>query len=472
MDSIFQFYTNSVFVTCIFVFGAIVLHFFLRKRPSSQLYLIWLFVLVRLLVPLSINTDSEFGAYTIPQKVNKVMSNNSIKSPSDILITDNANRIETPNKVNYYLIFQVVWFLGIICFIIYYFLKMLLLNKKMKSSFRLTEYKNVWMWNDNTGACVIGLFHPRIYVPLGCKGESLDIIVRHEAQHIKHFDYLFVYLFYFALALNWYNPLVWIAYKMAIQDVEKACDERVLFNSTVGERQAYARVLVELFKDTSAKSVVVGFGTSNIMKRIKNIGENKPKKTICTVFIVLICCSFFGVCAMLHVKTDYQKVVSAIGREQIGASIPSVIYADSDKCIFYDYHGVFIYDFTTKKMSDYIAFSEIGFSSNIQGDNATFVLSRESGKIVYITNYTKLYVYDCKGKRGNLLDYSTTNMPTDTVDSLQVSDETENNAISQIYTLENNTKLYWKYKGSEGDYSGLRLTLNKNGNIEEYTIFK
>ena len=479
MDNIFEFYINSAFITCIFVLGAIVFHFFLRKRPSSQLLLIWFFVLIRLLVPLSINVESEICAYTIPQEITNVMSNSSNNLLSNTAIPDgvdveevNNNKIRKQNQIDYYLICQVVWLIGILFFIIYYLLKMFWLNRKIKYSIRLTKYKNVWMWNDNTGACVIGLFRPRIYVPLGCEGPSLDIIVQHETQHIKHFDYLFVYLFYFALAINWYNPLVWIAYKMAIQDVEKACDERVLLNSTVDERRAYARVLLELFKDTSAKSMIVGFGTSNIKKRIKNIGENKQKWKIYTIFIILICCCFLSICALFHIKTDEQKIVDTIGKEEIGSSMPEVIYADSNICIFYDYHGVFVYELSTQKLSDYIAFSEIGFSSNMQGDNTTFAFSGDSGKKVYITNYTKLYIYDCDEERGNLTDYSAINMPQSSLDSLQVIDEPENNAISQSYILANNAKLYWKYEGSEGRYSGLRLIFDKNGDIEEYTIFR
>lgn len=475
MDSIFEFYITSAFMTCIFVLGAIVFHFLFKKRPSSQLLLIWFFVLIRLLVPLSIDIESEICAYTIPQEIANVMSNSSNNLLSETVITDGVeegNGDKTANQVNYYLIFQVVWFIGILFFIIYYLLKMLFLNKKIKYSSKLKKYKNVWMWKDNTGACVIGLFRPRIYVPLGCEGPNLDIIVRHETQHIKHFDYLFVNLFYFALALNWFNPFAWVAYKMAIQDVEKACDERVLLNSTVDEKRAYARVLLELSKDTSAKSMIIGFGTSDIKQRIKSIGENKQKRKIYTILILLLCCCFLSFCALFHIKTEDQNIADTIGKEEIGSSMPEVIYADSNICIFYDYHGVFVYEFSTRRLSDYIAFSEIGFSSNMQGDNTTFAFSGDSGKKVYITNYTKLYIYDCDEERGNLTDYATINMPQGSLDSLPVLDEPENNAISQSYILANHAKLYWKYEGSEGCYSELRLIFDKNGDIEEYTIFK
>lgn len=477
MDNIFQLYICSTLVTCIFVSSTLVLRFFLRNKPSSQLYLIWIFVLIRLLFPFSLNLDTELCTYTAPQEITSFIPNNdtlaSSKSSSNAI--EDSNRNKKINKVNYYLIFKIIWYSGVICFVMYYLLKMFLLKKKTKSSFHLSEYNNVWMWNDYTSACVIGLLHPKIYIPLGCEGESLAFILRHEEEHIKHIDYLFVHLFYFALALNWYNPLAWFAYKTAIQDVEKACDERVLFNSTVKERQAYARVLVDFYKNVSSKYVIMGFGGSNIMKRIKNIGENKKNKKFFSVLILLICSTFLGICAIFHIKTDDQKIANVMGKEKIGVTVPSILYADDDKCIFYDYHGVFIYEFNENKLSDYVSFSEIGFSSNIQGDNATFAFSGNEGKTVYITNYTKLYIYDCNKKNGNLTEYSAINMPETSIDSLQVSEKSEdntNNAVSQIYITKNSTKLYWTYEGDEGIFSELRLILDKNGHIKNHAIFK
>lgn len=479
MENLFQFYTNSEFITCIFLFGVIVFHFLLRKKPSSQLYFIWLFVLIRLLMPYSLSVDWKFGEYTIPQEITGILSENDNEALHD-MSNDNGlqNNVEDDNEagnintVNFRLCFQVIWFVGVLCFAIYYLLRMVLLNSKIKRSSKVKGYKNVWMWKDHTGACVIGLFHPRIYVPQGCTGNSLDMIVRHEVQHIKHYDYLFIYLFYCGLALHWYNPLVWMAYRMAIQDVEKACDERVLFHSTLNERQTYARVLVDFYKEASVKSVTLGFGTSDIKKRIKSIGEHKKKKRIYTVIIIVVCCICLGICSLFHVKSETQKIGYTIGKDKIGVSIPSVIYADMDKCIFYDYHGVFIYEFNDKVLSDYLPFSEIGFSSSIQGDDASFAFSEDKGRVVYITNYTKLYVYETSKQSGHLIDYSENNMPADVLDSVEVLDEQRNDSVSPIYQIDGNTKLYWTYSGNEGNYSDLFLILNKNGDIEEYAIFR
>lgn len=206
-------------------------------------------------------------------------------------------------------------------------------------------------------------------------------------------------------------------------------------------------------------------------KRIINISEKKKKRKIYTVLVLLLCSCFFIACSLFYKKNDYQQIAIAIGKEQIGASIPDIIYADNNKCIFYDYHGVFIYEFNSRKISDYIEFSEIGFSCNTQGDNATYAFSGNAGKSVYITNYNELYLYDCEEEKGELCDYSTTKMPRDDLDSMQVSDEQDNNAISQSYILSDGTRLYWKYNGNDGRYSELQLICTKNGNIEEYAIF-
>ena len=49
-----------------------------------------------------------------------------------------------------------------------------------------------------------------------------------------------------ALALHWYNPLVWAAAILSKRDAELACDEAVLRLLGEAERQSYGETLISL----------------------------------------------------------------------------------------------------------------------------------------------------------------------------------------------------------------------------------
>lgn len=484
LGNFFDFYADSAVSTSALIGCILFIHFIFQKKSSSQLFFLWIFVLLRLLFPVEVETDWGWKTYTIPEEISDVIPDNGLeinnlsdKNPAEHL----KNHASKKQTVTVYSVMQLVWLTGILAFVLNYFIKMYALSFKKKKAVRLCEYKNVKMWNDSTGACVIGIIHPVIYVPYGCDGKPLDIIIRHEQQHIRHFDYLFVLFFYFALALNWYNPLAWLAYHMAKQDIEKACDERVLLQATQEERQAYAKILLEFYKNMSADSAIPGFGAANIKDRMKNIGIKKEKKKIYSVLFLSLGCLILGACSFCQTKdhmgnkqADYGVMAKEMASDKIGTAIPSLIYIGHENCIFYDYHGVFWYNFNEQVFTDYLAFSDIEFSSNTQGDNATMVLSENNGQTVHIINRTskEMYTYDSKEKNGISGYYSEDTMPETSMDSLSTIEKQIDHAISPIYSVGANTGVYWTYEGDGGRYSNLYLTMNKNGNIIKYSVFR
>ncbi|MCK7483413.1 MAG: M56 family metallopeptidase [Candidatus Moduliflexus flocculans] len=50
----------------------------------------------------------------------------------------------------------------------------------------------------------------------------------HELSHIKRADFLVMLLVRTSLALYWWNPLCWVAYRELLKEQEIACDELVL----------------------------------------------------------------------------------------------------------------------------------------------------------------------------------------------------------------------------------------------------
>ena len=108
-----------------------------------------------------------------------------------------------------------------------------------------------------------------------------EYVICHEACHYKHGDYLWVLIRYLVLFLNWYNPIIWIAFIISGRDCEYACDEEVLKAYGVDSSKDYARTLVGIPQqqsNTAVFSLSTGMrgGYTTMKKRIINI--KKPAK--------------------------------------------------------------------------------------------------------------------------------------------------------------------------------------------------
>jgi beta-lactamase regulating signal transducer with metallopeptidase domain len=76
-----------------------------------------------------------------------------------------------------------------------------------------------------------GFRRPVVLMPSGTSAWTEDArssALFHELSHVKRGDFLVMLVVRLSLALFWFNPLFWIAYKMLKNEQEKACDELVL----------------------------------------------------------------------------------------------------------------------------------------------------------------------------------------------------------------------------------------------------
>lgn len=96
--------------------------------------------------------------------------------------------------------------------------------------------------------CLCGLVFPAVYVtPEAAEDPAmLRHVLAHEGAHWAHRDHIWSFLRCAALALHWYNPLVWKAADASRQDGELACDQLALAYLGESERTAYGRTLLAL----------------------------------------------------------------------------------------------------------------------------------------------------------------------------------------------------------------------------------
>ncbi len=193
----------------------------------------------------------------------------------------------------------VLWLIGLAVFLLAGARKYRNTAKELKRAVYLKEWEHYPVWlSDVRGVPMsFGIFRPGIYVPESFQ-EGADntlppmqqeMILMHETMHLHHFDPLWKAIAFLALALHWWNPLVWICLRCMNQDLEMACDEAVLRRLGSGRKKEYATTLLEFASDRGGIPLIAAFGESAAEKRIRNvIGYRKAPGWVCAVLIVAV----------------------------------------------------------------------------------------------------------------------------------------------------------------------------------------
>ncbi len=140
--------------------------------------------------------------------------------------------------------------------------------------------------------CLFGVFRPAVYLnPWASEHPSaLSHILAHELTHYRHKDHVWSLLRCLALALHWYNPLVWLAVILSKRDGELACDEGAVARLGEGERVPYGRTLVDMVAARSLRpvdllscSTAMTGGGKSIKHRVARLAKH-PKTAKAALF--------------------------------------------------------------------------------------------------------------------------------------------------------------------------------------------
>ncbi|MEO1046194.1 MAG: M56 family metallopeptidase [Pseudomonadota bacterium] len=102
------------------------------------------------------------------------------------------------------------------------------------------------------------------------------LALRHELAHHRARDLWANFAAIILLALHWFNPLAWIAYRYFRFDQEAACDARVLASADAEERAQYSRLIA---KAATGRTLALGSPLTprNKLKERLILMNQKPK---------------------------------------------------------------------------------------------------------------------------------------------------------------------------------------------------
>lgn len=316
----------EISITATYVAGIIILvrSLLFKKVPKSFSYILWSVLLFRLISPFSISSSFSFfnimdspvqkatgGFKYIPRNI-EVMTNSQM-GPETNVIRDSINTslpkaIDTANYSPLELILfivAIIWFIGVIGFVLHSVISYRKLTAnlgtaliykspiidKIKLKLKMKRNIKVYRCDKIETPFVCGIVTPKVYIPTYVKEEELTYILMHEFIHIKRFDYLIKPFSYLLLILHWFNPIMWISFKLMTKDMEMSCDEGVMRNLGSDIKQDYSNSLLSLAVNNQKifYSSPLAFGESNVKSRIKNILRfKKPSHLIIVILFLLI----------------------------------------------------------------------------------------------------------------------------------------------------------------------------------------
>ena len=293
----------------------------LRRAPKVFSYALWAVVLFRLLCPFTIPSTfsllpavqtSPAGAeltrvtvYTGIAAVNIPVNDYLSEHPYPVEFTQSeregdpcAQYLEGIGRMvgtaapDWVFIACRVWLAGAVLLLGYSAVSLLILRRRLVGSVPLAGEKHVRLADHIPSPFVLGLFRPRIYLPSDLPEGERDYILLHERTHIHRGDHVFRALAWLALALHWFNPLVWLAFHLAGKDMEMACDEAVLRKMGRDVRADYSSSLLRLSTGRRLPAGPLAFGDGDPQSRIKNVLRyQKPALWVMAAALILVLCA-------------------------------------------------------------------------------------------------------------------------------------------------------------------------------------
>gem|GEM_PF-2283549 len=281
-----------------------------RNAPKFLRCVLWGMAALRLVLPFSFESVFSLIPKTqpssfIPQPISPVSASPELLEPlpeydsASVFVVQSSPAVSAHTDIMKVL--SCVWLAGCLLMLIYFVFSFVKLKRSLSEV--VPADKNIFECSCET-PFVLGLIHPKIYLPFSLTGAQREYVIAHEQAHIKRGDNWYKPIGFLLLSVYWFNPLMWAAYILLCKDIELACDERVVKDLSQSEKREYSKTLLSL--SVSKKSVTacpVAFGENNVKTRVKNALSYK-KPAFWVIIAAVIACVVLTVCFLTDPKDN------------------------------------------------------------------------------------------------------------------------------------------------------------------------
>lgn len=311
MAEVFQKALNMGIAASWLILAVVVLRFVLKKAPKRFRLMLWAIVGLRLVLPWSFKSALSLipSAETLPQGI---MLERTPELNTGITALNNAINPgftqafmpETASSANPLQVLlplaSALWLAVSVLMLLWALFSYMRLRHSVAEAVRVEG--NVYECEKVASPFVLGLFRPRIYLPLGLSDGARTQVLAHEQAHIARGDHIIKPLGWLILSAHWYNPLVWLAYALFCRDIELACDERVIRSMPAAGRADYSQALLDLSRPRhSVGACPLAFGEASVKGRVKSVLSYK-KPAFWLVVLAIVVCIGAAVCFLTDPK--------------------------------------------------------------------------------------------------------------------------------------------------------------------------
>lgn len=300
-------------ITASWLVGAVVLlRLVLKKAPKALLCSLWALVALRLICPFSLESSLSLVPQQEPISVQALQPEPMKPSPhveykmeeyttpagevhwSEPVMA--VNHVDTPFSALLPHYLCAIWLVGLCLLLIYAAESYLRIRCRVGPSIPIGD--NVWICDHIDSPFILGIVHPKIYLPSSVEGKDADYVLAHERAHLKRKDHWWKPLGFLLLSIYWFNPVMWLAYILLCRDIEMACDEKVIKELGTEEKKSYSTALLNCsLPRHQIAACPLAFGEVGVKHRVKNILRYK-KPAFWIVLIAAILSIIAAVCLL------------------------------------------------------------------------------------------------------------------------------------------------------------------------------
>lgn len=296
-----------------------------RRVPPGCMNILWLIALIRLFLPLDL--PSRLSAYQLlrpaarPVHFQDTLSHPAMLTASPLSLSD---------------ILTGIWAIGLALCIAHLALSYLRLHALCRAATpvsdpairRAVQETGLWrtvqvrVHSAVSVPCTFGILRPTILLPtdMDLTDDALPYILSHELAHIRRLDCLRKLLFQVARCIHWFNPMVWLLWRAAGRDLERACDLSVLRTLPGDQRAAYAHALVRMAaRPHNPSPLYSAFGKSDLEERIVTI-MTFQKRSLVSIALTLAIAAITTTAFATNLPASDSSVPSSSATDTASAS--------------------------------------------------------------------------------------------------------------------------------------------------------
>lgn len=295
---------------------------FLKKAPGWISRLIWLAALFRLLCPVTFSAPVSLLPAALAERTTP-------SADGGTLFLGYATPDTAPASAgtDWTTVLGWVWLAGLTLMVGYTVVSAARTGLRLRYARRCPD--GAYEGEGLPTAFVFGVIRPRICLPAGLNPVERRYILLHEQTHVRQFDPLYKLALWAAVCVHWFNPLCWLMFRLAGDDVEQACDERTLRGAGADVRAAYSSALLQF---ASGRRVWNGspvfFAESHTKGRIQNVlNYKKPSFWVAAGAILLA----LALCVCLVLNPAEKQDETSVPEESSAPSESSSVESSSSE---------------------------------------------------------------------------------------------------------------------------------------------